>query len=137
MGAGDAGRFLPMGSHPARRVRAGTKARIHMGAISYTAAPVWAPLAEPGPDPAPCDNQRTGPILAVARCGRPLIRYCRDRTGRTVLPPCFPVMLRFCSVIFLIGAGCSSVVPVSLFLILAAAMAETLKQLNPDADRVA
>ena len=46
-------------------------------------------------------------------------------------------MLRFCSVTFLIGAGCSSVVPVSLFLILAAAMAETLKQLNPDADRVA
>lgn len=46
-------------------------------------------------------------------------------------------MLRFCSVAFLIGAGCSSVVPVSLFLILAAAMAETLKQLNPDADRVA
>lgn len=46
-------------------------------------------------------------------------------------------MLRFCSALFLVGAVCSSVLPLSLFLILAAAMAETLKELNPDADRVA
>ena len=85
----------------------------------------------------PCDDRGTVPILAVARCGRPLLMYCWYRTGRTVPPFASASMLRFCSVAFLIGAGCSSVVPVSLFLILAAAMAETLKQLNPDADRVA
>ena len=60
MGPSGAGWFLPLGSHSLWRVRVGTKARIHMGAISYTAAPVWAPLAEPGPDPVPCDNRGTG-----------------------------------------------------------------------------
>ena len=39
-------------------------------------------------------------------------------------------MLRFCSVSFLAAACCSSVVPVSLFLIVAAAMAETLKAMG-------
>lgn len=46
-------------------------------------------------------------------------------------------MLRLISVTCLVAACCSSVLPVSLFLIVSAAMAETLKQLNPDADRVA
>lgn len=49
----------------------------------------------------------------------------------------FPSMLRLISVACLAAACCSSVLPVSLFLIVSAAMAETLKQLNPDADRVA
>ena len=40
------------------------------------------------------------------------------------------VMLRFCSVSFLAAACCSSVVPVSLFLIVAAAMAETFKAMG-------
>lgn len=46
-------------------------------------------------------------------------------------------MLRLISVSCLVAGGCSTVLPVSLALLACAAMAETLKQLNPDADRVA
>ena len=48
----------------------------------------------------------------------------------------FPAMLRFISATLLVGACCSSVLPLSAFFVLSALAAETLKQLNPDADKV-
>ncbi len=58
--------------------------------------------------------------------------YAFDQAAQRCDAMPFPrqIMLRFCSVSFLAAACCSSVVPVSLFLIVAAAMAETLKAMG-------
>ena len=58
--------------------------------------------------------------------------YAFDQAAQRcdAIPNSRQVMLRFCSVSFLAAACLSSVVPVSLFLIVAAAMAETLKAMG-------
>ena len=75
----------------------------------------------------PCDDRGTVPILAVARCGRPLLMYCWHRTGRTVPPFASASMLRLISVSCIVAGGCSTVLPVSIALLACAGMAEILK----------
>ena len=71
-------------------------------------------------------------IAHPSRSLRDFAAYALDQAAQRCDAMPFPIspMLRFCSVSFLAAACCSSVVPVSLFLIVAAAMAETLKAMG-------